>query len=518
MNETAATPDSIPEDTNAPVRVSESDRLASLLNRGYGIYPNAAKLMPLQLVGAIAGRSLIAQTIDGVVCSAGFNLAIVGSEKPMTHWATMELLDGVRAECETAKDREAAEGRQQTRCRNADLVRRQTELGNELRAAEEELAVLTRAPKTVEEIKAFMSACRDPLIRSQTRKSLEASVATLTKEFKDVAEELLEWKFSSAAAIVRDGESWENFPIAGFDSFDGHFLQIGTATSLLHEAESFQPKWFRTSTELLRRSRMESPFSGTVKLREHATTSVQINGDVFSFSRLFHDSRFSKTGFFTGFLLVESDAEKPSFDMSAMDALHSDQKLRLRLALLLNDRLCEVRHRLKLDRAGVQACLDFREWYLDFMGELPQQHHWSFSGWPNLLVQMALGMAIMEDKAGSQVLDVSLLQRAAELLKGHAPRQSALLDTMLPQMEVRDLFTQRLERLTARLIDKGPMRRRELARTISGQDYGVIDTLLAEGRRRGLVYQSGELFYAAGVNVNGTAGNPIVDFQGGVAA
>ena len=505
-----------PEARAPLIRVSESDRLASLLSRGYGIGMDASPLMLFQTIGGIAGRTLMAGTIDGSVCAPGFNLAVVGSEKPMTHWATMELLDGVRTEFETAKVREADEGQQETRLKNADLVRRQTELGKALRTAEERLAVLTRVPKTDEEMNAIRNECRDPLERPRARKTLEALVARLTKEFKDVAEQLLDWKFSSAAAIVRDGESWENFPIAGLDSFDGHFLQIGTATALLHEAESFQPKWFRQSTELMRRSHVESRFSGTVKLREHTTTGVQINGDVFSFSRLFHDSRFSKTGFFAGFLLVEPDAENPSFDMSAMEALRSDEKLRLRLALLLNDRLCEARRRLNLDRAGVQACLDFQNWYVDFMGELPQEHHWSFSGWPNLMVQIALGMAIIEDKAGGQVLDVSLLQQAAELLKAHAPRQAAMLDTMLPKMEVTDLFEVRIERLVGRLINQGPMSKRQLARTINGHDYGVIDALLAEGKRRGLLYQKAELFYAVAVNVNAT--HAIVDFQGGVAA
>ena len=216
--------------------------------------------------------------------------------------------------------------------------------------------------------------------------------------------------------------------------------------------------------------------------------------------------------------MVESNDEDVNPDAEAMEQLVADERWRIILSGLLNDRLAGIQRRLHLDRQGIHCCLDFRGWFLDFLSDIPEHHHWSFSGWPNLLVQMALDMAIIEGKAGSHVLDVSLLQRAAELLKGHAPRQAAMLDTMLPGLAIDDLFEDRLDRLVERLITKGPMTMRPLARTINGHNYGVIDTLLAEGKRRGLVYQSGELFYAAGVNVNGTAGNPIVDFKGGVAA
>lgn len=89
---------------------------------------------------------------------------------------------------------------------------------------------------------------------------------------------------------------------------------------------------------------------------------------------------------------------------------------------------------------------------------------------------------------------------------------------MLPKMEVTDLFEDRLDRLVGRLINQGPMTKRQLARTINGHDYGVIDTLLAEGKHRGLLFQKAELFFAVAVNVNGSASNAIVDFQGGVAA
>jgi hypothetical protein len=60
--------------------------------------------------------------------------------------------------------------------------------------------------------------------------------------------------------------------------------------------------------------------------------------------------------------------------------------------------------------------------------------------------------------------------------------------------------------------------KRDLARCISGQDYGVIDTLLKEAMRRGLILQREKLFVAAGVNVNASAGKTVIDFSRGVAA
>jgi hypothetical protein len=110
------------------------------------------------------------------------------------------------------------------------------------------------------------------------------------------------------------------------------------------------------------------------------------------------------------------------------------------------------------------------------------------------------------------------VRAAGELLKAHAPRQAALLDTLLPEEEVTDLFEERIERLVARLTAKGPLTKRDLARCISGQDYGVIDTLLKEAMRRGLILQREKLFVAAGVNVNASAGKTVIDFSRGVAA
>ena len=518
MNETTTATDPIIEAPTPPIRVSESDRLASLVNRGYGIYPDAAKLMPLQLVGAIAGRTRATRSVDGVVCTPGFNLAMIGSDRAMVHGATMALLDGILGEFDEARDREAEQGREQVRYRHSALITRQKDLLEERSAAAEKLKKLNAVPTNMAEVEANRTEYRTVAAKARARQSLEAQIASLTEQIVAVELEVTDWKFASAPGIIRDGEPWEKFPDAGTDSFDGNFLQIGTAGSLLEEFHALPPTWYQQATKLLRRSGNESPFSSTARSRESTTCSVQISGDPFAFSRLFHDSKFSKCGFFSGFVLVESNDENLSPEAEAMEQLVADERWRIILSGLLNDRLAGIQRRLHLDRAGNQCCLDYRGWILDFLSDIPEQHHWSFSGWPNLLVQMALGMAIIEGKADRHVLDVSLLQRAAELLKAHAPRQSALLDTMLPQMEVTDLFEVRLDRLVERLITKGPLPVRELARGISGCDYRVVDSLMKEAKRRGRVYQRETLFFATGVNVNGTAGNPIVDFQGGVAA
>ena len=89
---------------------------------------------------------------------------------------------------------------------------------------------------------------------------------------------------------------------------------------------------------------------------------------------------------------------------------------------------------------------------------------------------------------------------------------------LLPEEEVTDLFEERIERLVARLTAKGPLSRRALARCISGQNYSVIDTLLKEAMRRGLIIQREKLFVATGVNVNASAGKTVIDFSRGVAA
>ena len=69
-----------------------------------------------------------------------------------------------------------------------------------------------------------------------------------------------------------------------------------------------------------------------------------------------------------------------------------------------------------------------------------------------------------------------------------------------------------------RLATQGPKTRRELARTISGNGYRVIDALLTEAGRRGLIIQRGKAFSAAGVNVNASTGERVIDFHEGVAA
>ena len=509
----------IPEAEDAPpIRISESDRLASVVSRGHAIDADAAKLMPLQLVGAFAGRTTVIRSVDGLVCSAGFDLAMIGSDRAMVHGATMALLDEILGEFEEARNRETDEGRDQVRHRYSALMSKRKDLFTERNAAEEKLRKVNAVPMTTQEAEANRTEYRTVVEKVRGRQILEAQIGSLTRQIVAVEQEMTDWRFASAPGIIRDGELWEKFPDAGTESFDGHFLQVGTAKALLEEYQALPPKWFQESVHLLRRSGNESPFSSMARSRESTTCSVQISGDPFAFSRLFHDTKFSKCGLFSGFLLVGSDDENASPDAEAMDQLVADGRWRIILSGLLNDRLAGIQRHLHLDRQGIQCCLDFRDWYQDFLSDIPEQHHWSFSGWPNLLVQMALGMAIIEGQATGEVLDVGFLHEAAKLLKGHAPRQVGLLDTMLPKMEVTDLFEDRLDRLVGRLINQGPMTKRQLARTINGHDYGVIDTLLAEGKHRGLLFQKAELFFAVAVNVNGSASNAIVDFQGGVAA
>jgi len=443
---------------------------------------------------------------------------MIGSDRAMVHGATMALLDEILGEFEEARNRETDEGRDQVRHRYSALMSKRKDLFTERNAAEEKLRKVNAVPMTTQEVEANRTEYTTVVEKARGRQSLEAQIGSLTRQVVAVEQEMTDWRFASAPGIIRDGELWEKFPDAGTESFDGHFFQVGTAKALLEEYQALPPKWFHESVHLLRRSGKESPFSSMARSRESTTCSVQISGDPFAFSRLFHDAKFSKCGLFSGFLLVGADDENASPDAEAMDQLVADEKWRIILSGLLNDRLAGIQRRLHLDRQGIQCCLDFRDWYQDFLSDIPEQHQWSFSGWPNLLVQMALGMAIIEGKATGEILDVGLLHETAKLLKEHAPRQSALLDTMLPGLMIDDLFEARLDRLVERLIAKGPMPMRELARGISGCDYRVVDSLMKEAKRRGQAYQRGTLFFATAVDVDGKASNAIVDFQGGVAA
>jgi hypothetical protein len=504
--------------TESPTATRELDRVAGLVSRAYGMSVESAQWMILQLTGDMAARSLTTRSVDGVVCAPGFDLAIIGAHGDLIHGAQMRLLDAVLGEYQTARDLEAAKGPEVARSRHSSLISKHERLQDEKKAAEERLRNLLHVPKTPEEYAARRGELGTASEIQSERRAIEASIRSLTEESLAVQLEMSNWRFASAPGIVRDEGGWEKFPNAGLDSFDRNFLQLASATSLVQDGEALTSKWFLESVELLRRSRRESPFSVTARSRETTTCSMQITGDHFAFSRLFHDPRFSRAGFFSGFVLVEADAESAQCDADAIDELTADENWRMLLQWLLNDRLTNIRRRLQIDHEGVQCCLDFREWFTEFLGDLPEQHHWSFSGWPALQVEMAMGLAIIEVRAGGEVLETGLLRRAAELLKAHAPRQAALLDTLLPEEEVTDLFEERIERLVARLTAKGPLTKRALARCISGQNYGVIDTLLKEAVRRGLIVQREKLFVATGVNVNGSAGKTVIDFSRGVAA
>ncbi len=153
MNETDTAP--IPEAADAPpIRISESDRLASVVSRGHAIDADAAKLMPLQLVGAFAGRTRVTRSVDALVCSAGFNLAMIGSDRAMVHGATMALLDEILGEFEEARNRETDEGRDQVRHRYSALMSKRKDLFTERNAAEEKLRKVNAVPMTTQEAEA----------------------------------------------------------------------------------------------------------------------------------------------------------------------------------------------------------------------------------------------------------------------------------------------------------------------------------------------------------------------------
>jgi hypothetical protein len=481
---------------DAPTETDGLNDFATMVSRAYGRSVESARLMILQSVGAVSNRSVVLRGVEGIVCTAGFDLAIVTSQGDMIHGAQMNLLDVVLAELGKARERQTQHGRDATRHSYAALVSQLKEAKELLMKKEEQL--------------------QDATGREQY--DLKEEVKVITKSLAAAQGELADWQFAAFPGIVRDGEGWEKFPSVGIDSFDGNFLQLSSATSLLQEHDALDPKWFSKAAALLRRSRQESPFSVTTRSPEGTTCSVQITGDPFAFSRLFHDPKFARTGFFSGFVLVEADMEKAQYDPEAMAEINESESWRNILADLLNMRLRGMHHRLHLDREGTQSCLDFRMWFTDFLSDVPETHHWSFSGWPTLLVEMAMGLAILGGQGGAEILEARSVRAAGELLKAHAPRQAALLDTLLPEEEVTDLFEERIERLVARLTAKGPLTKRDLARCISGQDYGVIDTLLKEAVRRGLIVQREKLFVATGVNVNASAGKTVIDFSRGVAA
>lgn len=473
------------------------DEFAKIVRRAYGISAEASPLMVLQLVGAMASRSVVLKGVEGVVSTPGFDLAIVTSQGDMIHGAQMNLLDVVLAEFAKARERQAEHGRDATRTCYAKLVERSREVKQHIMEQEEKLQKTT----------------------GSERHALEELIKALTQRLAVVENDLADWQFAAFPGIVRDGEGWEKFPIVGTDSLDMNFLQLASATSLLQEHDSLNPKWFRDAVALLRRSRQESPFAVTTRSPEATTCSMQITGDPFAFSRLFHDPKFTRTGFFSGFVLVEADVEDAKCDAAAMAEIMTNKSWRNILTDLLNMRLHGMRHRLYLDRDGVQSCLDFRYWFNNFLSDVPETHHWSFSGWPALLVEMAMCLAILHGGGKAGILEARFVRAAGELLKAHAPRQAALLDTLLPEAEVGDLlFDERIERLVARLTAKGPMTKRNLARCISGQSYGVIDTLLKESMRRGLIIQREKLFVATGVNVNAPRAKTMIDFSEGVAA
>ena len=457
--------------------------------RGFGIDRQTATLMLLQAAGAVAGGSIRTTSPNLVECTPGFDIAGIHDSRPVYDGALIAAIDGVRDEIHqamtkqtTSDRREFIEKRKRLMESNADLIR-------DIKEKEKRLVELRSLNGNIKFDAACLRITWTPSLQDMAQ--AEGALPELRQKQAEVERELADIILVLHPAVIRAQTDWRDFVTAGSHSFDKHYFQVATAESLLAETGSSSNQ-LRACSQLLQRSRSESPISGFDTADNGLRACVHLHGSEEEFAALLRHPRLDKLSTLKSFVYCENNGEFPANPDAFGEFLNSEWHSFI--AQRIRFRATGLQTRLSLDRDGCTLYIGMREWIWEFIETLPMEHRMHFVRWPELAVRIATSLAMMEGVCDDGVLEARILGDAVMLLQNHAGRQAAVLARLTTRRNDTGRLDDQVERLVQRLRDKGPQTLRQLVRSFSGQNYAVIDNRIFEAIRRGRIIQRGKLY------------------------
>ncbi len=483
--------------------------------RAYGLNAPAATLLLLQSIGAIAGGSITAISPNMINCTPAFDLAAIHEGRCMLNAAMLSALKGaiqVMVEAagaqDTADTRKLFEKKRKLMMDDAAIAARLDQLTTRIEAFE-------KPPEPSTSIQQF-SLHQTRKLPAVERAELIQAFDKLMEDQQEVNRQLVDLNMTLHPGIIREGGEWRQFPDAGCNSFDGHFVHLATANSLIAETGSKSNR-LRDCAELIQRSRSESPIIGFAGSDNGHRACIHLTGAIEEVGTLMHHARIKKSGMLDSIVLCDCDSDQgPDADALMAFEIHEWHNF---MANVFRLRAYGRRTALMIDGEGLKRYLEFRDWCWESNRQRPVEQRIYFLQWPELMMRIATSLALIDDATSEGVLEAHFMAGAITLLKDHAAHQAAVLGRLVGSQRVSPTrLDEEIEKLVQRLLVKGPQTKRDLARGIHGQNYGVIDFRLAEAMRRGVVIQRDGRYWAAGVSVNASTAPGATDIGGDVAA
>ena len=457
-------------------------------SKAFAATPPASALLLMQMAAAIAGPSIQTASLSGMECTPAYDLAVISDGRAILPGAIFGAFEGARQLIMNAAGAQNDLDRRSLVEKQAGLIRRNAEISARIQNINTALDEL-RAPKEGKTYAELFEVMNRP---AQIR-NLESQLPGLHDEQGNVQKDLCEVVLTTQCGIIRDRTDWRDFITTGGKySVDGHFFQIGTAQSLKSEASSTSNQ-LRACAELLQQSRCQSSISGFSFSKCHYSASVNLTGSPEEFAALLRHNRLRNLGLLNGFVFCEIDSDQAA-DANALEEFEKHPWHPL-MNYLLHLRATGAQKRLCLTKEGKARYLEFFDWCWHFVRGLPEDRHVFFRQWGDLALRVASTMAWLDSDLENGVLELRYLDSAVEFLKDHAARQAAVIGRLASSPAHTSRTDQDVEKLVWRLRTKGGQTRREIVRSYHGQKYGVIDALLGEAIRRGLVVQSDGRFF-----------------------
>ena len=469
--------------------------LATNVAKGCGIDDNTTTLLVCAAVALASGNATMIWSPDGRALGPAFNLAIVSNGTGFPRGALMQLAGPVTGFVEDARKGRFERGAAATRVALEAAVTRRRELTNSIAQKEAELvdvkarnaaadAIGERTRQqtviTAEEMREYRATGFDFKGETTLETSLRHDRKTL-QEAEALAQVL---QVEAAPGIIADEPDWSAVPNLGKDSFDGSSLVVNsTGISLLC---------------LMNRKQMAGlarALMGTRIGRPGPTVVACAPGG--TFAQALAAPAVRSAGLFATFAFVESTDAGPG-NPAAIHAAYADKGWPQLCRKLYLNRVRGLRRGMELDGAGFRAFSAFCAWCRQ---ECPAAMLPFLESWPDLCLRLALIQALMAD-ADSVTADYVL--RAADYLRSRFAATCLLIEGLVAGESPAQQRESRIDRICRRL-GNGPLTKRGIVRTMHRQDYGIVESMIAEALTAGRIERHGDFFCVSSVSVSASA-------------
>jgi hypothetical protein len=288
--------------------------------------------------------------------------------------------------------------------------------------------------------------------------------------------------------------SWES--IEGIDEvvFDGGLTALSSG-AMLEELLALPSKRLQAISKILRASRHGCPL-----LRGKSALLDPMVVILWTVSWSLLRRAFSHRGVLEsdaiGGLIIE--ARGAEIDLERFLAASSDPEWDALLAKLFCLRSLGVPKVYLIDHGGAAALLGFREWSRAIDPDGLWQRF--TAQWPATMLKFALCFHVSSGAANSETIDAALVEQAVKVMKDLCNNQLKLVGKMLQPTD------DEVDKMVSKLAAKGGcLTKRELFRSYSQQDYGVLDVVLAQAEEAGAIVRDGRLLRLAGNSVSVSA-------------